>query len=162
MSWKKVLAFAVVVTLASQTLDILVHLLTNVAVHFGYVATKMAVIGFTLFFFSYWVGINKKMGIISSLVAAVMFYIYYRFAEPTLDRTVFVLDEDTWFILIHFAVILIPYWLTLKYIFTEASTLGIEMEKNRLYTIIFFGLLLGAAFTFPAAQYLTANNLMML
>src|SRR3989344_4706390 len=116
MSVSKSIAFAIVVGLASLTIDICAHLLTNTTVHFPYVSIKFIVIAFTLYFFSRWIGVDWKNGIAGSAIAVIIFYVYYRFTEPTLDRTIFKLDEHVIWTLFHWIAVYIPYALTWKYL----------------------------------------------
>lgn len=121
MNVKNSLVFAVVVTLAGMTIDISAHLLTNTAVHFPYIATKFLVVAFTLLLFTLWIGADYKQGIVAVLLAVYLFYIYYRFTEPTLDRTVFTLDEHVIWTLFHWVAVYTSYALILYLIKNEKS-----------------------------------------
>lgn len=105
--------FALLVTLGGQTLDIIAHLATGTVVHIPYVTAKTIVIASSLFLLTWWAGANWKHGIVMVLIATSLFYMYYRFAEPTLDRAVFTLDEQFKWIFIHWVVIYFPYLLGL-------------------------------------------------
>lgn len=159
MDFKKALAFTVVVTLASQTIDVLVHLAGDIAVHIPYMAVKMTVIAFALFFYTYWIGISKKDGLISCMLASALFYVYYRFAEPTLDRTIFVLDEASVFIIIHWVAIVIPYLITSEYILPQPRYTGIALKSKTLYATAGTGLALAVLLMIPTRQFLKANGL---
>ncbi len=159
MDWKKDLAFTAIVTLASQTLDVLVHLAGDIAVHIPYVAVKMTVIAFTLFFYAYWIGVSKKDGLISCMLASALFYVYYRFAEPTLDRTIFVLDEASIFIIIHWIAIVIPYLITSEYLLPQPRYSGLNLKSKTLYSTAGTGLALAALLMIPTRQVLKANGL---
>ena len=148
---KRSFVFALVITLAMQTLDIVAHLLTGHAVHFGYIAVKMAVIFYALFLYTTWMGIGMKHAILGGLTGTVIFDFYYRFAHPTLDRTVFTLDEKSiiW-ILSHFVFLLIPYFLTLWLLEKEVVlTSHPTLTNNRLTFITFAALIITAVFIFP-------------
>lgn len=151
MTIKRSFVFALVVTLAMQTLDIVAHFLTGHAVHLGYIAVKMAVIFYTLFLYTAWMGTGRKHAILSGLTGTVIFDFYYRFAHPTLDRTVFVLDEKsiTW-IIAHLIFLLIPYFLTLWLMEKETAHSNCPtLTKNRLTFIIFATLIITTVFVFP-------------
>lgn len=116
MRFGRALSTAIVVTLAAQTLDILAHLATNVTIHIPYILAKTTVISATLLVFNWWVGMHWRHGIVSVFAATTIFYLYYVFTEPTLDRTVFTLDEQVVWIFIHFAAVYAPYLLTLTFL----------------------------------------------
>ncbi len=105
MKLAKAFSLALVVALAAECIDLIFHFLLGAEVHLPYVAIKITVIAFTFFFLTYRAGISHRDGIAGAVIASLLFYVYYRFSEPTLDRTIFKLDEDTLFILIHFAAI---------------------------------------------------------
>ncbi len=113
MNWKKALIFALLVTLGGQTLDIIAHLAAGTIVHIPYVTAKTMVIASSLFLLTWWAGANWKHGIVMVLIASSLFYMYYLFAEPTLDRAVFTLDEQFKWVFIHWVAIYFPYLLGL-------------------------------------------------
>jgi len=117
----KALAFAVVVALAAQAIDIFFHFILGVTVHLPYISVKSFVIAFTLFWFSYWTGVKWDRGLIATITAAILFYIYYRYTEPTLDRTIFKIDEDFGFVFIHMFAIYLPYFLTWKFLLKKSE-----------------------------------------
>lgn len=157
---KKSLSFAFVVTMSAMALDMMFHMATNVAVHLPYVLVKAVVVGFTLILVSYWVGINFKDGLAWSLGASVLFDVYYNFAEPTLDRTVFTLDEAALFIIVHFFCIAIPYLLTWKYII-ERDIAGAPMSQKNQYIIIATGATIGALGLLPSKTFLKSSGLLL-
>lgn len=159
MSFKKSFAFAFVVTLAAMALDMMYHMATDVAVHLPYVLVKTTVVGFTLTLASYWIGINWKDGVVWSFLSSALFNIYYVFAEPTLDRTVFTLDEAAIFIVIHFFCIIIPYLLVYKYLIVLPVP-GRKLSENTMYGIISIGALVGALGLFIPKAILKANGLL--
>ncbi len=135
MKLSKVLSFAFVATMAMQTLDIIGHLTTitwggeiikpETAVHLPYIAIKITVVLLVLAFFTYFMGIGMKKGLLGAFTATTIFDIYYRFAEPTLDRSVFTLDEKSvvW-IVFHAICLLVPYWLLTKYVLEKPEYEG--------------------------------------
>ncbi len=160
MNYKKALAFAFIVTLSSQTLDIMIHLADGVAVHLPYISVKSLVIFWTLFWFSKWTGINLSHGVIASFLASFFFYLYYRFAEPTLDRTIFVLDEASFFIIIHFLCIVIPYLITWKWLLQKDNSNF--PTSPFLNWIIGFGSLVSLLFLGPNRAFFKANPSLLL
>ena len=93
-----------------NALDMVYHLATGWTVHLNYVAIKLTVIFLTVWMITQFIGIGKEEGIVASIFAPVMFYIYYAFAGPTLNREIFKLDEQFWFIFLHIALMLIAYF----------------------------------------------------
>ena len=91
-------------------LDALYHLATETAVHINYVAVKFTVIFSTVFLVAYWVGKSKTDGIFTSVAGPSIFYIYYIFANPTLNRAVFKIDENFGYIFVHIAALLAAYF----------------------------------------------------
>ncbi len=166
MSTIKAFAFALVVGLAAQAIDIMFHMSgeslfgVDIAVHLPYVLVKLTIITWTLFLFSRWVGVNRDDGITASFAASVMFDIYYNYAEPTLDRTVFTLDEAAIFIIVHFFCIVIPYLLIWKWLM-NAPVMGEGALTNDapLYKVIPIGIVIGSIFLFPTKNFLKAYNL---
>src|SRR3989344_1889634 len=114
MAWlnKQVLAFSLIVTLAMNGFDMLFHLLEDTAVHLGYVAVKFTVIFLTVFLIVHIMGRGKEQGIVTSITGPAIFYVYYRYASPTLDRTLFKLDENVTYLFLHAAFLGIAYYLT--------------------------------------------------
>lgn len=161
MNLKKALALSFVVTMCAMALDMMFHMATGVAVHLPYVLVKVAVVWFTLFLVYLWLGWRKWDGIIWSLGASVLFDVYYNFAEPTLDRTVFTLDEAAFFIIIHFFCIAIPFFILYKYGMDGLNLSGIQMAEGKLYQIIGAGALVGALGLFPSKVFLKTNGLLL-
>lgn len=175
MPFKKVLAFAFLITLAMQTLDIIGHLTPIVwngelikgetAVHLPYIAVKMTVIFFSLLAFTYFLGASKKKAWLGAFTATAIFDIYYRFAEATLDRTVYTLDEKriSW-IVFHAICILVPYWLITKFLLEKQVWDGvmypnIAKARTRLTAISLISLVGAGLFLLPTKSYLKANDL---
>ena len=133
----------------------MIHLSTGVAVHLPYIAVKSTVIFWTLFWFSKWVGINVPRGSVASFMASFLFYTYYRFAEPTLDRTIFVLDEASVFMIVHFLCIIIPYLITLQWLLPKNDL--IPTDNKNLYWVMGIGSLVGLIFLVPDRLFFKAN-----
>jgi hypothetical protein len=160
MTLKKAFAFSFVVTMAAMALDMMFHMATGVAVHLPYVLVKVAVVGATLLMASYWIGINKRDGLVWSLGASVLFDVYYNFAEPTLDRTVFTLDEAALYIVVHFFCIVIPYLLIQRYVLILDAP-GAALSRGAMRNIIVGGVVLGALGLLPSKAFLKANGLLL-
>ncbi len=172
MSYKKSFAFAFIVTMVAMALDIMFHMAgvslfgVDIAVHLPYVLVKAAVVLWTLFWFSRWMGVNRNDGVLASLMAAVMFDIYYNYAEPTLDRTIFTLDEAAIFIFAHFVFIAIPYLITWKFLMQKSTTgaaldeaAPANVEEQSLYKVIGSMIIVGAIFLFPTKSFLRTYDL---
>ncbi|MBI3035389.1 hypothetical protein HYY71_03630 [Candidatus Woesearchaeota archaeon] len=102
--------FSVAVTAVMNALDMIYHLATGWAVHLNYVAIKLTVIFLTVWLITQLIGIGKEEGIVASIFGPLMFYIYYLYAGATLNREVFKLDEQFWFVFLHIALMLIAYF----------------------------------------------------
>lgn len=172
MSWSKSIAFAGMVTIAAMALDMMFHMAGEslfgvaIAVHLPYVLVKTAIVFWALLWFSRWMGVNRNDGIVASLAASVMFDIYYNYAEPTLDRTVFTLDEAAMFIIVHFLCIVIPYLVTWKWLMSKSAT-GAAIDEDApenadesgLYKIIGGMIVIGVIFLFPTKKFLRTYDL---
>ena len=97
-------------------LDIVYHLATNWTVHLNYVAIKLTVIFLTAFLITQFIGKGKEQGIVASMLGPFMFYIYYFSAVPTLNREVFWLDEQFFFIFLHMFFMLVSYFAALNFL----------------------------------------------
>lgn len=172
MTKTKASAFAFVVTMAAMAIDMMVHMSgeplfgVDIAVHLPYVLVKTTIVLWTLFWFSRWVGVNGRDGIVASFMSSVLFDIYYNYAEPTLDRTIFTLDEAATFIVIHFFCIVIPYlilwkWLMVKSENGAAVDAGYsgDVDEQFLYKITGAGIIVGSIFLFPTKHLLKVYNL---
>jgi len=157
----KALAIALVVGLAAECIDLIFHFLLGAEVHLPYLAIKVTVIAFTFFFVTYWIGVSHRDGIAGAAIASLLFYVYYRFAEPTLDRTLFKLDEDTLFILIHFLAIWFVYWLTWRFIMNELVATGRRLTTRALAIVAVVSTIIGVLFLLPTGEFLKTNNLML-
>ena len=102
--------FSVAVTLAMNALDMTFHLSTGWVVHLNYVAVKLTVIFLSVWLITQFIGIGKEEGIVASIIGPLVFYLYYVYANPTLDRAVFKIDEQFWFFFLHAGLMLISYF----------------------------------------------------
>lgn len=93
-----------------NALDMAYHLATNWAVHLNYVTIKLTVVFFSVWMISEFIGIGKKEGIVASILGPLVFYFYYLFANPTLNREIFRIDEQFWFFFLHAGFMLIAYF----------------------------------------------------
>ena len=91
-------------------LDAIYHLATNTAVHINYMTVKFTLILLILFLTTFWVGKGFNHGLFSIILGPIIFYIYYIFADPTLNREIFKLDESFGYIFLHILVFAISYY----------------------------------------------------
>lgn len=104
------LLFSLVVTVVMNGLDMLYHLATHWAVHLNYVAIKLTVIFLTVWMITQFIGKGIEEGVVASIYGPFIFYIYYLFAGATLNRDVFNIDEQFWFMFLHVSFMLIAYF----------------------------------------------------
>ena len=104
------LLFSVAVTIVMNALDMMYHLATGWAVHLNYVAVKLTVIFLTTWMIIQFIGIGKEEGIVASVFGPFIFYVYYEFATPTLNRAIFHIDDQFWFFFLHAALMLAAYF----------------------------------------------------
>ncbi len=149
--------FSFFVTLTLVVIDALFHLIIETAVHINYVAVKFTVIFLMVFLVTYWVGKSKTEGVFTSVVAPVIFYIYYVFANSTLNRELFKIDEDFWFIFIHITALLISYFVIYQ-IWVQKK--GNYVAKNLAYAFIIALCVYGldAVFQMSYVQFTTHNE----
>ena len=102
--------FSIYITAVMNALDMVYHLATGWAVHLNYVAIKLTVIFLAVWMITQFIGIGKQEGIVASIFAPFMFYIYYVFAGATLNRDIFKIDEQFWFFFLHAAMLGIAYF----------------------------------------------------
>jgi plastocyanin len=169
MTKKQALLLAILVALASQCIDAIIHLQMDIALHIPYMAVKMSAIGFTFFWYYYWIGRSRIDNSINAILATSIFYLYYSFAEATLDRTVFTLDEASIFIFIHWVAIIIPMILV-EYLVPVTPPLAKFMPANPeeneslvryFQNIVLGGLVVGALLMFPSKTFLVNNGLIL-
>lgn len=104
------LLFSIIVTAVMNALDMVYHLATGWAVHLNYVAIKITVIFLTVWMITQFIGKGIEEGIVASVFGPLVFYLYYVFAGATLNREIFKLDEQFWFIFLHISLMLIAYF----------------------------------------------------
>ncbi len=105
--------FSIIVTAAMNAIDMIYHLATGWAVHLNYVAVKLTIIFLSVWMITQFIGIGKEEGITAGFLGPFMFYIYYLFANATLNREIFRIDEQFWFFFLHFAFMLTAYFAAL-------------------------------------------------
>ena len=125
------LLFSIIVTAAMNATDMAYHLLTGWVVHLNYVAVKLTIIFLSVWMITHFIGIGKEEGIAASVLGPFMFYIYYLFANATLNREFFRIDEQFWFFFLHFAFMLAAYFGALMFL----------NSKKRINRAICFGFL---------------------
>ncbi len=113
------LLFSIIVTAVMNALDMVYHLATGWAVHLNYVAIKITVIFLTVWMITQFIGKGNEEGIIASIFGPVMFYVYYVFTGATLNREIFKLDEQFWFIFLHIVFMLIAYFSAFYFVVGE-------------------------------------------
>ena len=121
--WKP-LVFAILVTLGMNALDMLFHVATETAVHLNYVAVKFTIVFVSVFLVAWLVGIGRTPGIVTSLLGPGMFYIYYRVATPTLERSLFRIDDAVLYIVVHAIALALVYWLATRVMKKESGSLS--------------------------------------
>ena len=104
------LLFSIAVTIVMNALDMVYHLATGWAVHLNYAAIKLTVIFLSVWMITQFIGIGREEGIVASIFGPFMFYIYYVFAGATLNREIFRIDEQFWFVFLHITLMLIAYF----------------------------------------------------
>lgn len=122
-SIKTTLLFSLIVTLGMNALDMFFHYATDTAVHLNYVLIKLTIIFLTTYLVSQFVGISTREGIVISLVGPFLFWLYYVYAYPTLDRTVFRIDDQFYFIFAHVPMMLVGYFSNYWYLTKKDSPL---------------------------------------
>ena len=104
------LLFSIAVTIVMNALDMVYHLATGWAVHLNYVAIKLTVIFLSVWMITQFIGIGREEGIVASIFGPFIFYIYYVYAGATLNREIFRIDEQFWFVFLHITLMLIAYF----------------------------------------------------
>ena len=138
-------------------LDALYHLATETAVHINYAAVKFIVIFLVVFLVANWVGKSKTDGIFTSISGPVIFYFYYIFANSTLNRAIFKIDENFGYIFVHIIALLISYFVVYNIL---VKKMGNNFVKSLAFAFIMalciFGLESG--FRLAAIQMQTHNE----
>ncbi|MBI4147728.1 hypothetical protein HY490_00385 [Candidatus Woesearchaeota archaeon] len=142
MKWATVLLFSLLVTVAMNSLDMIYHLATDTAVHLGYVTVKFVVIFLVVLLIALLAGIGLEEGIVTMVGGPSIFYIYYTYATPTLDRSKWVLDENFGYVFVHAAALFLVYWLTTRFVMDIRSQTDPVKKYSALAVILAaFGLL---------------------
>ena len=151
------LIFTFFVSLAMVIIDAFYHLATETAIHINYVAVKFTIIFLTVFLVAYWIGKSTTDGIFTSIAGPVVFYIYYLFANPTLNRAVFKIDENFGYIFVHIAALLISYFLVYR---IWKLKKGSELTQSLAYAFIIALCIYGldAGFQLSYVQFTTHNE----
>ena len=138
-------------------IDAIYHLATETAVDILYVAVKFTIIFLVVFLVAYWVGKSLTEGIFTSVAGPVIFYIYYIFANSTLNREVFKIDENFGYIFVHIAALLVAYFVVYR---TWVLKKGSGPIKSLAYAFIIALCIYGldAAFQLSYVQFTTHNE----
>lgn len=135
------LLFSISVTAVMNALDMAYHLATHWAVHLNYVAIKLTVIFFTVWMITQFIGKGTEEGIVASIYGPLIFYVYYLYAGPSLNRDVFKIDEQFWFFFLHAALMLIAYFSAWNFVKSKSSAIR---TIGFVITAAFFALALDA------------------
>lgn len=125
-----------------NALDMIYHLSTGWAVHLNYVAIKLTVIFLSVWLITQFIGIGKEEGIVAGILGPLIFYAYYVFAGATLNREIFKIDEQFWFVFLHIALMLIAYFSAWQFV------------KSKKYLIRVIGFAVTAVFVSVAMHAL--------
>ena len=149
--------FSFFVSLSMVVLDAFYHLATETAVHILYVAVKFTIIFILVFLVAYWVGKGAVDGLFTSIAGPVIFYIYYIFANPTLNRQIFKIDENFGYIFVHIAALLISYFFVYHFWYRKK---GSGLEKSLAYAFVVSLCIWGlnAGYQMAYAQLTTHNE----
>lgn len=151
------LIFSFFVSLTMVVLDAIYHLATETAVHINYVAVKFTVIFLVVFLVAYWVGKSLIDGIFTSVAGPVIFYIYYVFANPTLNREVFKIDENFGYIFVHLVALLIAYFIVYRiWVVKRGSAFVKSLAYALIISLSIYGL--DAGYQLSYVQYTTHNE----
>ena len=126
------LLFSFLVSLPMVVLDGLYHLASETTVHLNYIIVKLLIIFLTVFFIAHWVGKSPREGLFSSIAGPGLFYIYYLFAYPTLNREVFRLDENFGYIFLHLLVLLIAYFTVFTFLVEKKTKVNFKPIASAL------------------------------
>jgi hypothetical protein len=110
------LLFSLLVAFPMIMIDALYHLATETAVHLHYILVKIFLIFLILFLTTHWIGKGRNQGIFVSIAGPFIFYIYYVFADPTLNRNVFRIGESFAHMFLHIAVFAVSYAIVYNYL----------------------------------------------
>ena len=151
------LIFSFFVALSMVMLDALYHLATETAVHINYAAVKFTIIYFVVFLVCYWVGKSNTEGIFTSVSGPVIFYVYYIFANPTLNRELFKIDENFGYIFVHITALLIAYFVFYKvWVLRKGNKLVKSLGYAFIISLCIYGL--DAGYQLSYVQFTTHNE----
>ena len=136
VSFREALVFSFFVSSSMVMLDALYHLGTETAVHINYVLVKITIIFLVLFLTTYWVGKGKNEGIFACIAGPVIFYIYYLFADSTLNRAVFKIDDSFGYVFLHIFVFAIAYIALYNFVLNRRGSK--EVQAGALSLIMAF------------------------
>ena len=149
--------FSFFASLIAVAIDAFYHLATETTVHINYVAVKFVIIFAAVFLVAYWSGKRIVDIIFASISGPVIFYVYYIFAYPTLDRSIFKIDENFGYIFVHIFAMLISYFIVFKILnkkYLGKNSIKIQKTKFALLFVIFG--IIGSIYTF--IPYKTIND----
>ena len=151
------LLFSFFVALSMVVLDMLFHLATETAVHVNYVAVKFTLIFLILFLVTWWVQKGFNEALFACLMGPGIFYIYYVYADPTLNRVLFKIDDSFGYIFLHIAVFLLAYWLVFMVLDKQKGSREVLVAgKAAILTLLLYGL--DALYQMQKVQLLTKNE----
>lgn len=151
------LIFSFFVSLTMVVIDAMYHLATETAVHINYVAVKFTVIFLTVFLVAHWVGKSTGDGIFTSISGPVIFYIYYIFANPTLNREIFRIDENFGYIFVHIFALLIAYFTVYRiWVLKKVSKFVKSLAYAFIISLCIYGL--DAGYQLSYTQFITHNE----
>ena len=136
ISFRESLLFSFFVSALMVMLDALYHLGTNTAVHINYVLVKITIIFLVLFLTTYWVGKGKNEGIFACIAGPIIFYIYYLFADATLNRAVFKIDDSFGYVFLHIFAFAIAYIALYNFVLNRRGSK--EIQTGALSLIMAF------------------------
>ena len=153
----EIFLFSFFVTLAMVVLDALFHLGEGTAVHLTYAAVKFTLIFLILFLVSLWVGKGFTDGLFVCCVGPVIFYLYYLFADPTLNRSIFHLDDSFAYIFLHLFVFAVAYAVMYVFIYQRKGSSEIRNAAQAvIFTLSVFGF--DALYQMAAVHFRTFNE----
>ncbi|MEK6848362.1 MAG: hypothetical protein AABX65_01890 [Nanoarchaeota archaeon] len=151
------LLFSFFISMSMLMLDAFYHLASNTAVHVNYILVKIVIVFLALFLTTLWIGKGTNPGIFSIILGPVIFYIYYVYADATLNRSIFKLDESFGYVFLHILVFLIAY--AVFYNFIEKKKGSKELQSagtSFILALVVFGV--DTFFWLSKVQLQTANE----
>ena len=118
--------FTIFISLPMVMLDAIYHLGTETAVHVNYMLVKLTLIFLILFLVTWLAGKGFNQGLFAVITGPVIFYFYYLFADATLNREIFKIDENFGYIFLHILVFAISYFLVYFYIYKKQGSREIK------------------------------------